>query len=500
MEAVFLLVVLLPVAFGSVDLNSSRKKEVCFPEIGCFNYDYPFLDPPRRPLSWAPQSPQIVDPKFNLYTRKNPDKKDGQLLVPTDPVTIQNSYFDPTKETKLICHGFIESGLIEWDMWMTDMVREFLNHDDFNVIRITWGKGSLFPYTQAMANTRVVGAMTSLLIDKIKEVYGIGAETFHFIGHSLGSHIGGYVGERQANLGRITGLDPAGPGFEEVQPEVRLDPTDALFVDAIHTDAQHTLDFGFGMIKPVGHMDFYPNSGQHQPGCDQSLIEDFLDEGVIGGVVQFVACNHLRAHELFSDSINKCPIYAFKCPMAGATYEDNFLNGECFNRNDLAMMGYQAIDYKPLPGVQQQVYYTITTASSPFCANSPFRIHVYFKDPWFSETFLGWGYVTLIGSSGITQRTPLNPESLDFVPGTDMNFIINTDIDPGDLSGLTFYWEYDFELLNPWDWPIFEDLEVFIAKIEVDGLVLQKSYVMCNSKPKKGINSKKEAHFYKSNC
>ena len=60
------------------------------------------------------------------------------------------------------------SGLIEWDMWMTDMVREFLNHDDFNVIRITWGKGSLFPYTQAMANTRVVGAMTSLLIDKIK--------------------------------------------------------------------------------------------------------------------------------------------------------------------------------------------------------------------------------------------------------------------------------------------------------------------------------------------
>ena len=39
-------------------------------------------------------------------------------------------------------------------------------------------------------------------------------------------------------------MDPAGPGFEEVQPEVRLDPTDALFVDAIHTDAQHTLDFG----------------------------------------------------------------------------------------------------------------------------------------------------------------------------------------------------------------------------------------------------------------
>lgn len=34
------------------------------------------------------------------------------------------------------------------------------------------------------------------------------------------------------------GLDPAGPYFENTDKDVRLDPTDAIFVDALHTDAE----------------------------------------------------------------------------------------------------------------------------------------------------------------------------------------------------------------------------------------------------------------------
>jgi hypothetical protein len=39
----------------------------------------------------------------------------------------------------------------------------------------------------------------------------------------------------------IPGLDPADPHFEGTDPIVRLDETDAYYVDAIHTDANPLL-------------------------------------------------------------------------------------------------------------------------------------------------------------------------------------------------------------------------------------------------------------------
>ena len=58
------------------------------------------------------------------------------------------------------------------------------------------------------------------------------------------------------------GLDPAGPYFSYTDPEVRLDPSDARFVDVIHTDAGL-----LGTSQNVGDVDFYPNGGSRQPGC-----------------------------------------------------------------------------------------------------------------------------------------------------------------------------------------------------------------------------------------
>ncbi len=48
----------------------------------------------------------------------------------------------------------------------------------------------------------------------------------------------------------------AGPFFEDTDPRVRLDPTDADFVDAMHTNGGTLLTASFGILMPVGYWDF----------------------------------------------------------------------------------------------------------------------------------------------------------------------------------------------------------------------------------------------------
>lgn len=40
---------------------------------------------------------------------------------------------------------------------------------------------------------------------------------------------------------------------------------------------------GYGMYAPCGHMDFYPNGGRVQPGCDQNLFQYIGDDGLYDG-------------------------------------------------------------------------------------------------------------------------------------------------------------------------------------------------------------------------
>lgn len=73
------------------------------------------------------------------------------------------------------------------------------------MILVDWGNGSGFPYNQATANTRVVGAEVAVLVSSLNRVLGTTNSQYHLIGHSLGAHIAGYAGSRLPGLGRITG-------------------------------------------------------------------------------------------------------------------------------------------------------------------------------------------------------------------------------------------------------------------------------------------------------
>ena len=71
------------------------------------------------------------------------------------------------------------------------MVRALLSAGDFNVVTVDWSGGSQQLYSQATANTRLVGLEVAHFINWLKERRLLEPERAHIIGHSLGAHTAG---------------------------------------------------------------------------------------------------------------------------------------------------------------------------------------------------------------------------------------------------------------------------------------------------------------------
>ena len=219
-----------------------RIFQKCYGVFGCFRIDGPWTSS-HRPLNLFPKSKDELIPGFWLYTRRN--KKQYQDLRLGYTASIKSSNIDPTKLTFVVTHGYLEHGNKNWVQKMKD---ELLINGDYNVIILDWLTGSGPPYTQATANTRLVGAIAAHFLVQLASLTKLSLLRVHVIGHSLGAHLSGYIGSELRKLGymigRITGMDPAEPNFEGTDPIVRLDSSDAYYVDVIHTDANPILSFG----------------------------------------------------------------------------------------------------------------------------------------------------------------------------------------------------------------------------------------------------------------
>lgn len=140
----------------------------------------------------------------------------------------------------------------------------------WNIITVDWSPLSIAIYSEARRLSIIVGQQLTLFLLYLSKSTGIKMSTIHLIGHSMGAQISGFAGHgvnkvTNEKIGRITGLDPAGPLYEwptaKSLDEI-LDSGDANFVDVIHTNSKH-----LGIIYPSGHVDYYPNGGRKQPGC-----------------------------------------------------------------------------------------------------------------------------------------------------------------------------------------------------------------------------------------
>ncbi|KAK8399443.1 hypothetical protein O3P69_003494 [Scylla paramamosain] len=294
----------------------------CYGVYGCFSLGPPFFSM-ARPINAFPMQPHDLEPTLCLYTRDIPGHCQRLSIFSARAVT--NTNFRPGAEVKMLTHGYLEHGE---KRWLKKMVEEYLAWGDVNVVVVGWVSASGPPYTQAVANVRLLGAMLGRFLLNLQDEMGVPASRVHIVGHSLGAHMAGYVGQylqtHGATLGHITGLDPAEPYFEGTDPVVRLDPSDAALVTVIHTDAGPILTGGLGMLQPSGHYDFYPNGGITMPGCGAHLGESLAKEqGNIpygkhsssARIRRFIGCNHIRSYEYFTESINSaCPFVGIECP------------------------------------------------------------------------------------------------------------------------------------------------------------------------------------------
>ncbi|TMW39307.1 hypothetical protein DOY81_015613 [Sarcophaga bullata] len=128
--------------------------------------------------------PSQIEPHYTLYTSRHFNQP--KYIDLNDPEGVQNMGINPKGKIFFISHGYLEAGNIPW---MMELGKTILAHEpegEAAVVLIDWGGGSSPPYVQAVANIRLVGAITAHVIHMVYEELGLkNLHNFHFIGHSL---------------------------------------------------------------------------------------------------------------------------------------------------------------------------------------------------------------------------------------------------------------------------------------------------------------------------
>lgn len=315
--------------------------------------------------------------KLLLYTRQN--KSCGLPMSHTNlSVTPQ---FNASRLTTFVIHGYRPTGSPPG--WMKELTQLLLERQDMNLIIVDWNRGAAnVNYFKAKENTLKAGENLTALV-KVLQSNGVSLSSIHIIGVSLGAHIAGFIGANfNSSIGRITALDPAGPFFTGTSPEHRLDPTDAQFVDVLHTDID-----ALGFRESLGHIDFYANGGTDQPGCPPTIFS---------GTAYF-KCDHQRSVLLYMESIKgTCQMRAYPCSSYRDYLDGNCLNCEQFGPDGCPMFGYDVIEKKNIiKKIHPTKAYFKTNSQTPFCMPN-YKVDIV---TWNKEVRFGYITIKLHGSN-----------------------------------------------------------------------------------------------------
>ncbi|UJR19751.1 hypothetical protein I4U23_022884 [Adineta vaga] len=435
---------------------------VCYPVVGCFDNDPPFDNAGLE----VPQNASIIKTTFLLFTSSR--ATDPEILeYDKNDKTIIDSKFNSSQWLRIIVHGFTNNRHSFWIPRLTEELLKLKNNETSAVLVVDWGNGAKFPfYNKAAANIRLVGKQISLLLKKMKTLKQLSYDKVHCIGHSLGAHTCGYASNGINNqIGRISGLDPAGPFFEGKPTSVRLDQKDAKFVDVIHTNTEIALGIGLGSKDSSGHIDFYVNGGKQQPGCPSIVA------GLMGGLMpgqtesgfEQSSCSHSRSHGYFIESINsQCPYTAYQCQDF-----DSFRKGKCLSCGTLgcSQMGFYAKD-----SLNRGNMYLSTKSNSPFCG------YHYFIELLLDENMMktiGEIHVSLYSKYELLTNVSMTHKSnVDMKGGDILRHVFSSNIDYDSIDYAIVYFNKGKSLFNLGG-PFANDIRVSYLQIKsADGTLI----------------------------
>uniref|UniRef100_V5GZ53 Putative pancreatic lipase-like enzyme n=1 Tax=Ixodes ricinus TaxID=34613 RepID=V5GZ53_IXORI len=250
---------------------------------------------------------------FEVYTNR---KRNGVsdyyspavIVRDVDEIPSIAPLLDPNQKLYLLVHGwrgswasfgsifgFSSSSEPIMDEEMKQIKNELLRVENTTVIVVDWTEKAKGTYSDAKQYAKHIAYSIAWLVKTLVEAGALNVSKVHYIGHSLGAQAAGYFAKELKlimngqKIGRITGLDPAAKKFKKEH----LNTDHADFVDVIHTS---TGILKLGVREPIGHVDFYPNGGGHQPGCD------------------YIGCSHKRAKIYYLNSIQRCAYPSRCCP------------------------------------------------------------------------------------------------------------------------------------------------------------------------------------------
>lgn len=322
-----------------------------------------------------PTSAQLANVTMRLYTSSNPDTP--QVIKKGDTSTI--GPFSKSAPTMVIIHGwtFSAENLEAVSNFRQVAVSSLPN---WNVMFVNWKDiASDIDYPCAALKATYVAEYLGTFITWLNSATGASLSQYHVVGHSMGAQVAGDLGQSLGGkLPRITGLDAAGPLYRTDFNEVRLDPTDAVLVDVIHSSGGTLLvQCKEGLFRPLGHVDFYPNGGRTQGRCQPQALFPVVPEFILCAD----SCSHYYAVTYFVESIQSPSSFlSYQCANI-----DDYNAGKCFSCSESSNctnnMGFGAKetptgrfylatrDYSPYSG--DQVYVTANT-STTFTGNVTF--------------------------------------------------------------------------------------------------------------------------------